>query len=45
MGGIRPRTSFVIRLKNKRCPKCGKPINRKKLRCGRCHQVQPKVRP
>jgi predicted amidophosphoribosyltransferase len=45
MGQVRPRTKYVRLLKRKRCPKCGKPINRKKVRCRRCHAIQPKLRP
>jgi ribosomal protein S27AE len=38
--GIRPRTDHVMKLKNRRCPKCGGVINSQKTRCKRCHQTQ-----
>jgi hypothetical protein len=43
MGGLRPRTARKLRLKAKRCPKCGKPITANRVRCKRCHAVQPKI--
>jgi hypothetical protein len=36
----RPRTSFVMKLKNRRCPKCGGAINSQRMRCKRCHESQ-----
>jgi hypothetical protein len=38
--GIRPRTGHVMKLKNRRCPKCGCAINSQKTRCKRCHEKQ-----
>jgi hypothetical protein len=40
--GIRPRTDHVMKLKNRRCPKCGGAINSQKTRCKRCHEAQPR---
>jgi hypothetical protein len=40
--GIRPRTTHVMKLKNRRCPKCGGAINSQKTRCKRCHEAQPR---
>jgi hypothetical protein len=36
----RPRTTFVMKLKTRRCPKCGAKINSQRLRCKRCHETQ-----
>ena len=36
----RPRTKFVLKLKARRCPKCGGKINSQVTRCKRCHEVQ-----
>ncbi len=36
----RPRTAFVMKLKRRRCPKCGGKINNQQTRCRRCNQVQ-----
>jgi uncharacterized OB-fold protein len=33
----RPRTSFVKKLKARRCHKCGGKLNPQKVRCSRCH--------
>jgi ribosomal protein L40E len=38
--GTRPRTEFVMKLKERRCPKCGGKIGRQGTRCKRCHEVQ-----
>ncbi|MEN6366467.1 MAG: hypothetical protein ABFC88_06610 [Thermoguttaceae bacterium] len=38
--GTRPRTSFVMKLKRRRCPKCGGQINSQRTRCKRCHELQ-----
>ena len=38
--GIRPRTKFVMKLKERRCPRCGGKINRQQTRCRRCHTAQ-----
>jgi ribosomal protein L40E len=38
--GIRPRTDHVMKLKSRRCPKCGGAINSQKTRCKRCHATQ-----
>jgi hypothetical protein len=38
--GIRPRTKFVMELKDRRCPRCGGKINNQKTRCKRCHTAQ-----
>jgi uncharacterized OB-fold protein len=38
--GTRPRTKFVLKLKSRRCPKCGGMLNNQKMRCKRCHQRQ-----
>jgi hypothetical protein len=40
--GTRPRTAFVMKLKSRRCPKCGAKLNNQHTRCKRCHQVQSK---
>jgi len=32
----RPRTSFVLKLKARRCPKCGAKVNNQVTRCKRC---------
>jgi ribosomal protein L40E len=44
--GMRPRTDHVMKLKSRRCPKCGGKINSQKTRCKRCHEAQgrPKKR-
>ncbi|MGD0896933.1 MAG: hypothetical protein ABR915_03795 [Thermoguttaceae bacterium] len=36
----RPRTQFVMKVKSRRCPKCGGKINSLVTRCKRCHEVQ-----
>ena len=36
----RPRTSFVLKLKARRCPKCGAKLNNQVTRCKRCHESQ-----
>jgi hypothetical protein len=38
----RPRTKFVMQLKERRCPKCGAKLNNQVKRCKRCHEVQKK---
>jgi ribosomal protein L40E len=38
--GIRPRTGHVMKLKARRCPKCGGKINSQQTRCKRCHETQ-----
>jgi len=38
--GIRPKTSFTRKLKERRCPKCGSKINSQRVRCKRCHTAQ-----
>jgi hypothetical protein len=38
--GIRPRTGFVMQLKNRRCSKCGAKLNRQLKRCSRCSSAQ-----
>ena len=38
----RPRTKFVMQLKERRCPKCGAKLNNQVKRCKRCHEVQSK---
>ncbi len=38
--GIRPRTDHVMKLKSRRCPKCGGKINSQQTRCKRCHETQ-----
>jgi ribosomal protein S27AE len=43
MGGLRPRTKRSLRLKSRRCPKCGKLLAARYKRCKRCHKVQPKL--
>lgn len=40
--GIRPRTSFVLKLKARRCGKCGAKLNNQVTRCKRCHKSQGK---
>ncbi len=40
MGGIRPRTKFVLELRKRRCPKCGAKLNNQRVRCKRCHAAQ-----
>jgi hypothetical protein len=30
----------VMKLKSRRCPKCGGAINSQKIRCKRCHEPQ-----
>lgn len=46
MAGVRPRTKYVMKLKNRRCPKCGGMVNNQRKRCKRCSQVltKPKKR-
>jgi hypothetical protein len=39
--GLRPRTPRGKKMKERRCPKCGKLINRQRKRCKTCHQVTP----
>jgi hypothetical protein len=43
MGGLRPRTKRAKLLKAKRCPKCRKPLPANRVRCKRCHAVQPRI--
>ncbi len=43
MPRTRPRTARKIKLKLRRCPKCGKLVARRFKRCRRCHAVQPKI--
>jgi hypothetical protein len=38
--GTRPRTNHVLKLKSRRCPKCGGKINSQQTRCKRCHESQ-----
>ena len=38
----RPRTSFVLKLKGRRCPKCGALVNNQRTRCKRCTQTLTK---
>jgi hypothetical protein len=38
----RPRTKFVMQLKQRRCPKCGAKLNNQVNRCKRCHEAQKK---
>lgn len=33
---LRPRTEFVLELKDRRCTKCGKKLNRQLKRCPVC---------
>lgn len=44
--GLRPRTKFVMELKQRRCGKCGAKLNRQLKRCPRCsaRQGRPKSR-
>ena len=42
--GIRPRTKFVMQLKNRRCPRCGAKLNNQVKRCKRCAAVAGKPR-
>jgi hypothetical protein len=37
--GIRPRTARDLKLKARRCPKCGRLVNRQLKRCKTCAQV------
>ncbi len=37
---VRPRTRFVMKLKNRCCPKCGAKLHPQKTRCKRCHATQ-----
>ena len=39
MGKLRPRTKFVMKLKNRRCPKCNALLNNQRTRCKRCSQT------
>jgi hypothetical protein len=41
--GLRPRTTHVMKLKARKCGKCGGKINSQQVRCRRCHATQ--VRP
>ena len=36
----RPRTKFAMKVKSRRCPKCGGKINSLQTRCRRCHERQ-----
>ncbi|MGE0761422.1 MAG: hypothetical protein AB7F89_26460 [Pirellulaceae bacterium] len=36
MAGVRPRTKHVMKLKNRRCPKCHALVNNQRKRCKRC---------
>ncbi|MEN6495492.1 MAG: hypothetical protein ABFD16_14520 [Thermoguttaceae bacterium] len=38
--GIRPRTSFVLKLKARRCSKCGAKLRPALTRCKRCASKQ-----
>jgi len=38
--GIRPRTAFVMKLKARRCGKCGAKLHPSRTRCKRCSSVQ-----
>jgi len=40
----RPRTKFVLQLKNRRCPKCGAKVNNQVKRCKRCAGMLSKPR-
>jgi hypothetical protein len=40
----RPRTRFVMKLKNRRCAKCGAKLNNQVKRCRRCTAVASKPR-
>lgn len=42
--GLRGRTKFVKKLKDRRCAKCGGKLNRHQTRCGRCHAEQSMLR-
>jgi predicted nucleic acid-binding Zn ribbon protein len=46
MGGVRPRSKFVMKTKNRRCPKCGAAVNNQRTRCKKCAKVlsKPKKR-
>jgi hypothetical protein len=37
--GIRPRTARDLKLKARRCPKCGRLVNRQLKRCKTCAKV------
>lgn len=39
MVGIRPRSKFVLEVKDRRCPKCGAKINNQRVRCKKCSQA------
>ncbi len=50
--GLRVRTKRAIKIRSRRCTKCGKALNRQRVRCTVCHKSQPglpkgkgKVRP
>ena len=38
MVGIRPRSKFVLEVKDRHCPKCGAKINNQRVRCKKCSQ-------
>jgi predicted RNA-binding Zn-ribbon protein involved in translation (DUF1610 family) len=40
--GTRPRTAFVMKLKARRCPKCGAALNEQIKRCKRCAALTPR---
>jgi hypothetical protein len=40
----RPRTKFTMKLKNRRCAKCGAKLNNQVTRCRRCTAVAGKPR-
>ncbi len=40
--GIRPRTEFVKKLKERRCPKCGAKLNSQRIRCKKCSKATPR---
>jgi len=43
--GIRARTAFVKKLKERRCSKCGAKLNTQQVRCKRCSNAQPRPKP
>ncbi len=40
--GTRPRTNYVLKLKARRCSKCGAKLSRHQTRCVPCHALQAK---
>jgi len=38
MVGMRPRSKFVLEVRDRRCPKCGAKINNQRVRCKKCSQ-------